>query len=140
MRVRYIGPCCDGDGVEIAATGQTVVRGGTVDVADELGLSLCDQPGNWAPDGDESIQLFVDFCHWVAVAPKPAAPDDVDDGSRPVPVHGELPNPGLAALAAHVAASGVQVDGQGLPPAVERPRRPKRSTDDGTDDTTTQEG
>lgn len=33
--------------VEIATTGQTVEPGGTVEVDDELGRSLCEQPDNW---------------------------------------------------------------------------------------------
>ena len=31
----------------IAATGQTVEADGTVEVSDELGRSLCEQPANW---------------------------------------------------------------------------------------------
>jgi hypothetical protein len=96
MRVRYIGPCCDADGVEIAATGQQVARGATVEVDDELGLSLCDQPDNWAPDGDESVDLFVRFCRFVEAVKAETPPADARalvDGSP-------LPNPGLAALAA----------------------------------------
>lgn len=96
MRVRYIGPCCDADGVEIAATGQTVARGGVVEVDDALGLSLCDQPSNWAPDGDESVDLFVRFCRYVEAvkAAEPAA------SPRPLVDGAPLPNPGLDALAA----------------------------------------
>lgn len=33
----------------IAATGQTVAAGETVDVADDLGRSLCEQTDKWAP-------------------------------------------------------------------------------------------
>ena len=33
--------------VEIAATGQIVEAGGTVDVADDLGSALCEQEDNW---------------------------------------------------------------------------------------------
>lgn len=33
--------------LEIAATGQVVGPGEPVDVNDELGRSLCEQPGNW---------------------------------------------------------------------------------------------
>ena len=31
----------------IAATGQTVEADGIVEVSDELGASLCEQPANW---------------------------------------------------------------------------------------------
>lgn len=34
---------------EIAATGQRVEPGGTVDVDDALGAALCEQPDTWAP-------------------------------------------------------------------------------------------
>ncbi len=100
MRVRYIGPVCDGDGVVIAATGQTCVRGETVVVDDGLGLSLCDQHSNWAPDGDESVALFAEFCRYVAAAQLAVAPVEpvrLVDG-------GPLPNPGLDALAAPATA------------------------------------
>lgn len=101
MRVRYIGPCCDADGVEIAATGQQVARGGVVDVDDALGLSLCDQPSNWAPDGDESVDLFVRFCRYVEAvkAAEPAATVAALADGAP------LPNPGLDALAAPAVTS-----------------------------------
>lgn len=35
--------------VEIAATGQAVEAGGTVEVDDDLAESLCEQPDNWKP-------------------------------------------------------------------------------------------
>lgn len=47
MRIKYVGPC--GDGVEIAATGQVVAKGEVVDVSDELGAGLLEQPENWQP-------------------------------------------------------------------------------------------
>lgn len=47
MKITYVGPFTDG--VEIAATGQVVAKGGTVEVADELGAALCEQSGNWVP-------------------------------------------------------------------------------------------
>jgi hypothetical protein len=40
MKVTYNGPI---DAVEIAATGQVVERGQTVEVPDDLGKSLCEQ-------------------------------------------------------------------------------------------------
>lgn len=40
MKVTYNGPI---DVVEIAATGQVVERGQTVEVPDDLGKSLCEQ-------------------------------------------------------------------------------------------------
>jgi hypothetical protein len=40
MKITYHGPI---DAVELAETGQIVERGGTVDVPDELGLSLIEQ-------------------------------------------------------------------------------------------------
>lgn len=47
MEIRYCGPH---DVVEIAATGQVVARGDTVDVADaELAAALLEQPDNWQP-------------------------------------------------------------------------------------------
>jgi hypothetical protein len=64
MLIRYIGPI--GGGVEIAATGDHVKPNDTVTVADELGLSLCDQPGNWEPGDDTAWELFDRFCAWVA--------------------------------------------------------------------------
>ncbi len=45
MRVTYTGPYVDG--AEIAATGQLVLPGQTVEVPDELGAALCEQPSNW---------------------------------------------------------------------------------------------
>ena len=95
MQVRYIGPCCDPEGVVIE-DGQTVVRGGVLTVDDVLGLRLCEQVDNWAADGDESVALFVGFCRWVEAvqqAERDAVREEVDRPS------GEpLPNPGLAAL------------------------------------------
>ncbi|GEM_PF-3930669 len=38
MKIRYVGPHSV---VEIAATGQTVERGGTVDVDDDVAEALC---------------------------------------------------------------------------------------------------
>lgn len=46
MLVRYVGPARR---VVIAATGQTVDRDAVVEVDDELGASLLDQPRAWAP-------------------------------------------------------------------------------------------
>lgn len=40
MKVKYTGPSAE---VEIAATGDVVERGNTVEVSDELGKSLCEQ-------------------------------------------------------------------------------------------------
>ena len=45
MKIRYRGPH---DQVEIAATGQIVDRGGTVDVDDEIAAALCEQDC-WQP-------------------------------------------------------------------------------------------
>jgi hypothetical protein len=45
MLVRYIGPHTDG--VELDAIGAYVAHGETIDVADDLGLSLLEQVGNW---------------------------------------------------------------------------------------------
>lgn len=102
MRVRYIGPVCDGDGVTVAATGQTCVRGSTIEVSDDLGLSLCDQHSNWAPDGVESVELFAGFCRWVA------AVREAEADAAPAPVAlvdgAPLPNPGLDALTAPAPA------------------------------------
>ena len=47
MLVNYVGPCRDG--VEIGATGQVVAPGETVDVPDDLGAALLEQPDNWQP-------------------------------------------------------------------------------------------
>lgn len=46
MRVTYIGPYSEG--AEIAATGQVVMPGETVEVPDELGAALCEQTSNWS--------------------------------------------------------------------------------------------
>lgn len=54
MKITYVGPFADG--VEIAATGQIVAQGGTVEVADELGAALCEQPGNWKPADQRSVK------------------------------------------------------------------------------------
>lgn len=43
MRVKNV----SGSDRVIAATGQHVPVGDVVEVGDELGRSLCDQPGNW---------------------------------------------------------------------------------------------
>lgn len=48
MRVTYIGPYVDG--AEIAATGQIVLPGESVEVSDELGAALCEQASNWTAD------------------------------------------------------------------------------------------
>ncbi len=119
MRVRYIGPCCDGEGVTIAATGQAVVRGSTVEVPDALGLSLCEQVDNWAPDGDGSVDLFVRFCRWVEAC-RPV----VESSPAQVLVDGSvLPNPGLVALAADAGGGVVDVvDAGGVGPAGRRGR------------------
>ena len=48
MHLRYIGPSADG--VVIAATGQEVKPGETVEVVwDVLGKSLCEQKNSWEP-------------------------------------------------------------------------------------------
>lgn len=47
MKVTYVGPFADG--VEIAATGQVVKPGESVEVDAALGAALCEQPSNWAP-------------------------------------------------------------------------------------------
>lgn len=44
--ITYVGPH---DLVEIAATGQVVAHGDTVDVDDALAASLCEQTDNWTP-------------------------------------------------------------------------------------------
>jgi hypothetical protein len=43
--IRYIGPHTDG--VEVDAIGAAVAHGETIEVADDLGLSLLEQVGNW---------------------------------------------------------------------------------------------
>lgn len=104
MQVKYIGPCTAG--VEIAATGQEVARGGVVTVDDALGLSLCDQPTNWAPDGEASIALYVEFCRWVeAVKAAPTAEDKAlaeaaERAAAPFVEPEQFAHPGLAALSA----------------------------------------
>lgn len=45
--ITYIGPASDG--VEIAATGQVVPQGGTVEVDDALADALCEQVDAWQP-------------------------------------------------------------------------------------------
>lgn len=95
MKVRNIRQSADP--YEIAATGQVVGHGETVDVDDLLGLSLCEQHEAWAPGDDAAVSLFVEFCRWVEAvqALTPAVPEVVPF----VPIE-LLPNPGLAALAA----------------------------------------
>lgn len=46
MKIKYVGPSAE---VEIAATGQSVERGGSVDVPDDIGKSLCEQD-TWEAD------------------------------------------------------------------------------------------
>lgn len=41
---------------EIAATGQVVEPGGTVDVDDVLAVSLCDQPDVWVVDSPKNVK------------------------------------------------------------------------------------
>jgi hypothetical protein len=45
IAIRYIGPHTDG--VEVDAIGTAVAHGETIEVADDLGLSLLEQVGNW---------------------------------------------------------------------------------------------
>lgn len=45
MKVRYVGPHAE---VTIAATGQTVARGDTVEVSARLAAALCEQ-ATWEP-------------------------------------------------------------------------------------------
>ena len=47
MKVKYIGPITGG--VEIAATGDIVEQGETVDLADPIAIALCEQTTNWEP-------------------------------------------------------------------------------------------
>lgn len=67
MKVRNINP--HDEGVWIAATDQDVPAGGTVDVDDDLGVTLCEQVDNWAPGDPGSAAFFAAFCALVAGEP-----------------------------------------------------------------------
>lgn len=51
MNITYIGP---DEGRVIAATGQAVRRGETVDVPDDIAEALCEQTDQWSTASEES--------------------------------------------------------------------------------------
>lgn len=90
--VRYVGPFTDG--VEINETGQVVLPGESVDVGDELALSLCEQAGNWEPDGWElPVEAELDEEPETPARPAqpPAQPPALDE-----PETADQPSPPLA--------------------------------------------
>lgn len=77
MLVKYIGPI---EAVEIAATGDIVARGDTIEVDTDLGIGLCEQTVNWEPADADSVAVLDEFYRWVAAHVKrfdPAAGMDV---------------------------------------------------------------
>jgi ATPase subunit of ABC transporter with duplicated ATPase domains len=93
MRIKYVGSHTEG--VELAATGQLVEHEGTVEVSDELALSLCDQEENWQP-ADAGARKVLDGLRAArakaeaAVAEEVLAPADAADATTTVVEKGDL--------------------------------------------------
>ena len=72
MKVKYIGPFVEG--VYVPAVDLEAKPGDIIEVSDDLGVSLCDQPSNWEPGDKASAKTFADFCAYLV--PPPETPAD----------------------------------------------------------------
>ena len=80
MRVTYVGSYADG--VEVPAAGALVERNGSLEVADALGLSLCDQPENWQP-ADKAAEKTLAALRAERDAARAAAGGDPAESTAP---------------------------------------------------------
>lgn len=98
MRVQNISPLGTGR-ILPGLDNLHVPIGGVIDVDDDFGCLLCEQVDVWAPADDESVNLFVRFCLWIAAvkeAEAKAAAEARAEDEAPKP---SFENPALARLA-----------------------------------------